>query len=306
MKRKWFLVSIAITLIAATSIFYWWRSRPTAVERFYEPTPDQALIKRDAQAAYATLEMTSVESFSDLDASHSYFGRVPIQDPQPATTQIPATLNDTQLVEAKRKLRSVLAQFVHYRLVTTDDPQRDVDRYIAWRHNRGDVTRPIDDPSLYMQDTYPHYVGSPLPDGISSDQAFRDIYLGARATEKPAGHITAISTNPTESLFAMCWKHTHIGSDQPVVNHPRGQEYWRGGQAGGSTTWFQYVHADPLAYTRVQVQLLAIAGIVVESQRGDRYPIVLWLVWNPERADWDINGMHFVNADLANLPALIY
>ena len=51
MKRKWFLVSLAVILIATTSIFSWWRSRPTAVERFYEPTPDEAKTTSSAPPA---------------------------------------------------------------------------------------------------------------------------------------------------------------------------------------------------------------------------------------------------------------
>lgn len=92
MKRKWVLITIATLLAFGAGVFYWYQTRPTHTERFYEPTPDQAKITREARKVYATLDMTPVEAFVDLQAAESYFEQVPIQDPQPGTTQIPVTL----------------------------------------------------------------------------------------------------------------------------------------------------------------------------------------------------------------------
>lgn len=307
MKRAHTIIaaSVAIALIAA-GVTWWSISRPTPAQRFYEPDDEQARIAREARSVYATLDMTPVAVFADRQAAESYFEQVPIQDPQPATAQIPAALNETERAEAKAKLRTVMAQFVHYRLTTTGDPDRDADRYLAWRHNRGDVVRPIDDRPPYNGDMYEHYIGSPVPPGIALDRAYREVHIASEKQKPDASRIAAISTDPSESLFVTWWAHTHISSDHPIINHPRGHEYWRDGKHGSSSTWFRYVHEDPRSDTRVQVRLYAMGGVIIETESGSRYPIVLGLVWNQQRADWDIRGLSFVNADLANIPALIF
>ncbi len=306
MKRKWVLVTIAALFVVGTGMFYWYQNRPTHAERFYEPTPDQAKITREARKVYDTLDMTPLEVFSDLDASQSYFDRVPFQDPQPGTAQIPAALSEAELAEAKRKLRTVMAQFVHYRLATTGDPERDADRYIAWRHYRGDVVRPIDDQPPYNGDVYEHYIGSPVPPGTSLDRAYREVHIAAEKQKPDASRIAAVSTDPSESLFVTWWAHTHISSDQPIITHPRGKEYWRGGQGGGFSTWFRCALHDPRDDTRVQVRLIALAGIVVAAKDGSRYPIRLGLVWNPQTKDWMISGLGVVNADIAKIQGFVF
>lgn len=306
MKRKWVLITIATLFVIGAGVFYWYQSRPTHAERFYEPTPDQAKITRDARKVYATLDMTPVEAFADLQAAETYFEQVPIQDPQPGTTQIPAALSETELAEAKRKLRTVMAQFVHYRLTTTGDLERDADRYLAWRHNRGDVVLPIDDRPPYNGYVYESLMGSPVPPGISLDRAFRDVFIAVDGIQTPQSRIVSISADPTESLFVAWWAHTHISSDHPIINHPRGSEYWLGGQAGSSSAWFKNALEDPRDDTRVRVRLVALAGIIVETADGSRYPTNLGLEWNPTLAGWMIQGSSTSNADLANIPALIY
>ncbi len=305
MKRKWFLVIIASLLVAATSVFYWLRSRPTRIERFYEPTPDEAQIARDAQAVYETLEMTPIDVFIDLNQSQAYFEQVPIQGPQPGTTQIPAILSDSQLAEAKHKLRTTVAQFMHYRFSTTGDPQRDVDRYIAWRHHRGDVVKPRDARWMYWDENYESIMGEPLPPNANLDRAYRDIHLKCEAELPLASRIVSISADPAESLFVTWWEHTHIGSDQPVITHPRGREYWLGGKGGGFSTYFKCALEDPRQFTRVQVNLYATAAVIVEAADGSRYPITLSLVWNTTTKDWMIYGLGVANADLAKVRGIV-
>lgn len=305
MNRKGILVSIAITLIAATSVFYWIRTRPTAIERFYEPTPDQARIADDAQVIYATLDMTPLEAFSDLDASQSYFEQVPIQDPQPATTQIPAAVSDIELTEAKRKLRTTIAQFMHYRFTATGNPGRVVDRYIAWRHSRGDIVKPRDTPWLFWEETYESIMGTPLAPGYNLDRAYRDIHLECEAQLPQASRIVSISADPEESLLVTYWVHNHIWDDQPIINHPRGKEYWLGGKGGGFSTYFKCVLEDSRQFTRVQVNLYATAGVIVEAADGSRYPITLSLVWNTTTKDWMIYGLGVANADLAQIRGIV-
>ncbi|MEZ6164208.1 MAG: hypothetical protein R3B67_07205 [Phycisphaerales bacterium] len=278
---------------------------PTALERFYEPTPDEAKIASDAQAVYATLDMTPLEIFGDLNQSQSYFDRVPIQDPQPATTQIPAAINDSELAEAKRKLRTVMAEFMFYRFSTTGDPQTDVNRYIAWRHHRGDVVKPRDDRWLFWEENYESIMGMPLAPGYNLDRAYRDIHLKCEAQLPEASRIVSISTDPGESLFLTYWVHNHIWDDQPVITHPRGKEYWLGGKAGGFSTYFKCALEDPRQFTRVQVNLYAVAGVLIEAADGSRYPITLKLIWNTETKDWMIFGLGVANADLAKVRGLV-
>ncbi len=305
MKRKLSLVIIATLLVAATSVFYWLRTRPTHIERFYEPTPDEAKIASVAQAQYATLEMTPLASFAELDAAESYFNQVPIQDPQPGTTQIPAPINDAELVDAKQKLRTTIAQFIHYRFTTMGDPERDVDRYIAWRHHRGDIVKPRDEPWLFWEETYESIMGTPLAPGYNLDRAYRDIHLKCEAQLPESSRIVSISADPTESLLVTYWTHTHIWDDQPVINHPRGKEYWLGGKGGGFSTYFKYALEEPQLFTRVQVNLYATAGVVVEAADGSRFPITLSLVWNTTTKDWMIYNLGIVNADLAKVKGLV-
>ena len=305
MNRKGILVSIAITLIAATSVFYWIRSRPTAIERFYQPTPDQARIADDAQAIYATLDMRSLEVFSDIKQAQAHFEQVPIQDPQPATTQIPAAVSDIELTEAKRKLRTTIAQFMHYRFTATGNPERVVDRYIAWRHSRGDVIKPRDDRWLYWEQTYESIMGEPLPPNINLDRAYRQIQLKCDEQMPPASRIVSISADPEESLLVTYWVHNHIWDDQPVITHTRGKEYWLGGKGGGFSTYFKCALEDPRQFTRVQVNLYATAGVIVEAADGSRYPITLSLVWNTTTKDWMIYGLGVANADLAQIRGIV-
>jgi hypothetical protein len=306
MKRKWLLVTIAIALIAATSVFYWWRSRPSAIERFYEPTPDEAKVASDAQAVYATLGMTPLASFADLSTSRGYFERVPIQDPQPATTQVPAAVSESELAEAKRRLRTVMAEFMHYRFTTTGESQRDVDRYIAWRHHRGDVTKARDDRWLRWEQSYEDIIGKPLPPNMNLDHAYREIHLRCEEEMPPTSRIVSISADPAESLFVTYWAHTHIWEDQPNISHPRGREYWLGGKGGGFSAWFKCALEDPKQLTRVQVNLNATAGVIVEAEDGSRYPITLNLVWNTETKDWMIYGLGVANAKLAEVRGLVF
>ncbi len=305
MKRKWFLIIIALLLVVATSVFLWWRSRPTRLERFYEPTPDEAKIASVAKSQYATLEMTPLATFAELDAAESYFDRVPIQDPQPGTPQIPAPINDAELVDAKQKLRTVMAQFMHYRFASTGDPERDVDRYIAWRHHRGDIVKPRDTPWLFWEDSYEFIMGSPLAPGYNLDRAYRDIHLKCEEQLTPSSRIVSISADPEESLFVTYWVHTHIWDDQPIINHPRGKEYWLGGKGGGFSTYFKCALEDPRLFTRVQVNLYATAGVIVETEDGSRFPITLSLVWNITTKSWMIYGLGIVNADFSKVQGLI-
>lgn len=307
LKRRSILIfSLCIALLLGGGITWFALTRPTRLQRLREPTPDQVKVTRDAQIEYKTLEMTPLDLFADLNTSQSYFDRVPIQDPQPGTVQVPAVLSDSELTQAKTKLRTVMAQFMHYRFTTTGDPERDVDRYLAWRHHRGDVVLPIDDHPPYNGDVYEYYLGSPFSPGTSLDRAFRDVYLAAERKAPPASRVVAISTDPSESLFVTWWQHTHIDTDQPVINHPRGNEYWLGGQTGSSSTWFKNSLQDARDNTRVQVRLHALAGIVIETKEGLRYPFKLWLIWNPKLQDWMIRGSSVSNVGLANSPALIY
>jgi len=305
MKRKWSLVIIATLLVAATIVLYWLRTRPTRIERFYQPTPDEAKIASVAQAQYATLEMTPLDTFSDLNQSQAYFDQVPIQDPQPGTTQIPAAFSDTELAEAKRKLRTTIAQFIHYRFTTMGDPERDVDRYIAWRHHRGDIVKPRDEPWLFWEETYESIMGTPLAPGYNLDRAYRDIHLKCEAQRPKASRIVSISADPAESLLVTYWVHNHIWDDQPIIDHPRGKEYWTGGKGGAFATYFKSALEDPRQFTRVQVNLYATAGIIVEAADGSRYPITLSLVWNTTTKDWMIYGLGVVNADLSEVQGLI-
>lgn len=306
MKRKWFLVIIATLLVATTSVFYWLRSRPTPIEKFYEPTPDEAQITRDAQTEYAALDMTPLETFSDLNQSQAYFDRVQIQDPQPGTTQIPAAVSDTELAEAKAKLRTTVAQFMHYRFTTMGDPERDVDRYIAWRHHRGDIVKPRDDRWLRWDETYESIMGKPLPPGANLDRAYREIQLRCNEEMPPTSRIVSMSDDPAEALLVTYWAHTHIWEDQPIINHPRGKQYWLGGKGGGFSSWFKCALEDPKHFTRVQVNLHATAGIIVEAEDGSRYPITLSLVWNTTTKDWMIYGLGTANADLAQIRGVVF
>lgn len=305
MKRKWVLVIIATLLVAATSVFYWIRARPTRIERFYKPTPDEAKIANAAQAQYATLEMTPLATFAELDAAESYFDQVPIQDPQTGTAQIPAPINDAQLADAKQKLRTTIAQFMHYRFTTTGDPERDVDRYIAWRHSRGDVVKPRDARWMYWEETYESIMGKPLPPDANLDRAYRDIHLKCEAELPKASRIVSISANPAESLLVTYWAHTHIWEDQPLISHPRGKAYWLGGKAGGFSSWFKCALEDPKHFTRVQVNLHTTAGMIVEAEDGSRYPITLGLVWNTTTKDWMIYGLGTANAELAEIRGFV-
>lgn len=305
MKRKWSLVIIATLLVAATSVFYWIRSRPTRIERFYEPTPDEAQIASKAQTEYAALDMTPLESFSDLNQSQAYFDQVPIQGPQPATTQIPAAVSDTELTQAKSKLRTTIAQFMHYRFTTTGDPERDADRYIAWRHSRGDIVKPRDARWMYWEENYESIMGTPLAPGYNLDRAYRDIHLKCEAQLPQASRIVAISADPAESLLVTYWVHNHIWDDQPVIKHPRGKDYWLGGKGGGFSTYFKSALEDPRQFTRVQVNLYATAGVIVEAADGSRYPITLSLVWNTTTKDWMIYALGVANADLAKVRGLV-
>lgn len=305
MNRKTILVSIATLLLISTGVYFWFRSRPTRIERYYEPTPDEAKIASVAKSQYATLEMTPLATFAELNAAESYFDRVPIQDPQPGTIQIPVPINDTELADAKQKLRTVMARFMHYRFASTGDPERDVDRYIAWRHHRGDVVKPRDARWLYWEDTYESIMGTPLPPGYNLDRAYRDIHLKCEEQLTPSSRIVSISADPEESLFVTYWVHTHIWDAQPIINHPRGKEYWLGGKGGGFSTYFKSALEDPRLFSRVQVNLYATAGVIVETEDGSRFPITLRLVWNTTTKTWMIYGLGVVNADLSKVQGLI-
>jgi len=298
-KRSKIGLAILIPLAIAAGSWYW-SQRPTKHERFWEPTPDEQAIMNQAQKAYQAFEMVSFEELSDLDSLEAIFQAGTIQDPQPATRQIPAAIDPEQLEHAKAQLRTVMAQFVHYRLI---DP--DLDRYLAWRHARGDVVKPKNEIYLLAED-YEELFKEPMPPNMSSEQVFRLFYQHFETIQDPANTPIAISADPDAQFFHTWWEHPHIGPHFITVDNELGTDFWIGNRAARSGTWIWGALDDHKFYRSTNTVLKAMSGVIVQYADGDRYPLVLQLHWDPNSAQWMIDGILFANVDIMEAQGIMF
>ncbi len=289
-----------LVLLAIAAGGWYWSQRPTKQERFWEPTPDEQAIMNKAQKAYKAFEMVPFEELVDLESVEAIFQLGAIQEPQPATRQIPAAISPEQIKHAKAQLRTVMAQFVHYRLL---DP--DLDRYIAWRHGRGDVVKPKGEIYLLAED-YESLFNEPMPLNMSSEQVFRRFYEHMESIQDKANTPIAISEDPDAQFFHMWWEHPHIGPAFVTVDNALGNDFWIGNRSAGSGTWIWGALDDHKFYLSTNPVLKAMAGVIVQYADGDRYPLVLNLHWDPNSAQWMIDGISAANVDIMEVQRLMF
>ena len=289
-----------LILLAIVAGGWYWSQRPTKQERFWEPTPDEQAIMNKAQKAYKAFEMVPFDELVELDSVEAIFGLGAIQELQPATRQIPAAISPEQLNQAKVQLRTVMAQFVHYRLL---DP--DLDRYLAWRHSRGDVVKPKGEIYLLAED-YESVFNEPMPPNISSEQVFRLFYQHFESNQAKGNVPIAISDDPDAQFFHMWWEHPHIGPGIVTVDNALGNDFWIGNRAARSGTWIWGSLDDHKFYLSTNTVLKAMSGVIVQYADGDRYPFVLQLHWDPNSAQWMIDGILFANADVMNAQRIMF
>lgn len=292
-------VGILIFLAIAAGWWYW-SQRPTKQERFWEPTPDEQAIMNNAQKAYRAFEMVGFDNLTEIESVEAVFQLGDIQEPQPTTRQIPAAVSPEQLEYAKTNLRTVMAQFVHYRLINPD-----LDRYLAWRHSRGDEVKPKDEIYLLAED-YKDFFKEPMPPNMSSEQAFRRFYQHMESIQDNGNVPIAISDDADAQFFHMWWEHPHIGPLFVEVDNALGNDFWVGNRASRSGTWLWGSLDDHKFYLSTNTVLKAMAGVIVKCADGDRYPLVLQLHWDPNSAQWMIDGIIFANVDIMEVQRIMF
>ena len=294
-------LGFAILIPLAIVVGWWyWSTRPTKQERFFEPTPDEQAIMIKAKKAYARFEMIPFDELASLEAVETIFQTAAIPGPQPVTRQIPAAINPKQLEQAKVQLRTVMAQFVHYRLI---DP--DLDRYLAWRHARGDEVKPKGEIYLLAED-YEEFFKEPMPPNMSSEQAFRRFYQHMESIQDPANTPIAISADPDAHFFHTWWEHPHIGPQFITLESALGNDFWIGNRSAGAGTWLWGSLDNHRFYRSTNTVLKAMGGVIVEYADGDRYPLVLNLHWDPNSAQWMIDGIIYANTDVMKTQRIMF
>jgi hypothetical protein len=300
------LIIGAIVLIATGAAVWYFTSR-TPIPAYLVPTAQEREVMEHAIESYEQVEMVPVNELGDLDAIEELFSQAELQDPI-AGSQHRSGMPTAEIEFAKARLRSVLARFVRFRLLPDErySDEQNLNRYIAWRHERGDELYEIDAEGMYLGEVYKGYTGEPIPPNSSKESVFRRVYEKMEQNKSESNTPVAIAGGPEAQLFVAWWYHPHIGPHHPDFAHPLGGDGWVENHTAGAMSWFRHRLGDPDITKSMRVYLRAYAGVVVEFADGSRYPIVLNLRWESADKQWIIENLIYANTDRQKIEAMIF
>lgn len=304
MKRACIIITTAALVVLAASIGAWrvHHARRAQQRALYRLTAHEQRILEKSRATLDAVKITPIDRLIDSPGSlNAAIEAIEIIPPAPGTSQIAPPLDRDQIAAAGDALRTLTLDFIVRRLL-----DRDVDHYIAWRHSRGDVARPMDGKEFQIPAMYEIWMGEPMPPNTSSEQAFRAVYARFESDLTPINQLKAISTGPDAMVMKMWWEHPHIMLDRPRYEQLIGLSDWIQSQYSGQGSWFIGAYDDPRSSESMRVQLHALVGFLAGYADGSRHPIVLMLRWEPESKHWVFDHLTYSDTPTIDENRLVF
>lgn len=206
-----------------------------------------------------------------------------------AGTQI--TLSSEEI----RQAADVVAELLVERFGAGATPES----FAQWRKRSGYRERTMESLRAFrvLDDLYLARMGKPLPEKPEHASTFVEMWR-SEPTGGSAGSGDIRINGPLRVVAdsrALAVSARNLTEGNPVLPDLREVdlpfEYWHGGSLMGWVSWWEPATPDRELWTKFGRSKTVSFGMVLEYADGQRRPVQVWLVWDPDRSRWFVQGV---------------
>ncbi|MCW5774923.1 MAG: hypothetical protein KIS87_00555 [Phycisphaeraceae bacterium] len=182
----------------------------------------------------------------------------------------------------RRLLAAEAAEFLRVRFDASD-----ADEYASWMRSRGFVPAGLAELRSFwhIDDIYRADVGLPMPDDVTFEDAWRDIWRAASRSKRPRVDLTHAANAP-EGYSIAARRITLADPSWPQAPHPPFQALVHSGAVHTSHSWWRHPRAWQEQLKANGSALVAHVVFMARNADGSRGAVCLAFVWDDATGNW--------------------